>query len=221
MLVLLDLDNTLVDRDGAFGSWATDYVAEAGGTPADLAWLIESDAHGYAPRVSLATQMRDRLGDSTPVEALVERLLFEHVSAIELYRGVEDGLHALRAGGARLVVVTNGTTAQQTMKVERVGLDALVDGVVISEAVGAKKPATEIFEAARQHSPDASPVWMVGDHPRADIEGARGMGFATGWVSHRRTWPSELQLPDVTGHTTVAVLEALSGHPTSDRSRAG
>lgn len=40
MPVLLDLDNTLVDRDAAFLRWADDAVASWGGDAVDAAWLV-------------------------------------------------------------------------------------------------------------------------------------------------------------------------------------
>lgn len=46
VLVLLDLDNTLVDRRGAFTMWASDFVAGVDGDTTDLEWLITADQDG-------------------------------------------------------------------------------------------------------------------------------------------------------------------------------
>lgn len=54
LLILLDLDNTLVDRDDAFARWAEQFVAEHGGGADVLDWLLSVDGHGYTHRAVLA-----------------------------------------------------------------------------------------------------------------------------------------------------------------------
>ena len=43
-LLLLDLDNTLVDRAFAYQRWARRYAASLGGNEEDVSWLIAEDA---------------------------------------------------------------------------------------------------------------------------------------------------------------------------------
>ena len=80
-------------------------------------------------------------------------------------------------------MITNGTAAQQDEKLRQTGLASLVTDAVISEAVGSKKPDHLIFrtalEAAGRHG-GHGPAWMVGDHPVADIAGAKNCGLLTG-----------------------------------------
>jgi putative hydrolase of the HAD superfamily len=65
MLLLVDLDNTLIDRRAAFKRWS-DSRYGAANTP----WLIEADRDGYEPREALARQIADRFGvDPGPVLA--------------------------------------------------------------------------------------------------------------------------------------------------------
>lgn len=40
VIVLIDLDNTLVDRRAAFDTWVSAFVAEIGGTDAAITWLL-------------------------------------------------------------------------------------------------------------------------------------------------------------------------------------
>ena len=208
MLLLLDLDNTLVDRERAFREWAADFVAEIGGNSNDEEWLIVADANGYTPRETLARDIRSRFELAAPVVALVDRLLFDHVAAVACYPGVVDKLEELRCAGDRLVIVTNGTTAQQTMKLRRAGLSSLVDDVIISESVGMRKPEPAIFRhAMRDHTHNAA-VWMVGDNADADIRGAQKVGLLTGWVSHNLRWDG-VESPTVSQPTTALVLEQI------------
>lgn len=205
MLLLLDLDNTLVNRSLAFEQWVIAVVEEYGGGAKDVEWLIQKDANGYAPRVEVAEAMKSRFRRLESSASIVDRLMSEHVDFIECYAGVVNQLSHLRAHGTKLVVVTNGSVRQQTMKIERTGLGAILDAAVISESVGVKKPDAAIFRAALRLHREAGIVWMVGDHPKADVAGARAVGISTGWVSHGAKW-QETWTPDVIGLTTVDIL---------------
>ncbi|MFH1469749.1 MAG: HAD-IA family hydrolase [Pseudomonadota bacterium] len=89
-------------------------------------------------------------------------------------------LGALRAAGFRLGVVSNADTRTRAI-VEGLGLDALVDTVVISAEVGIEKPDPRIFHLAcdRLGVAPAEAV-HVGDSLGSDVRGARGAGL-TAW----------------------------------------
>ncbi|MGX5359847.1 HAD family hydrolase [Kocuria sp. KH4] len=206
---MLDLDDTLVDRRGAFTSWASDFVAGLDGDASDLEWLIAADQDGYRPRAELAALMRERFHLSTPVPGLVDSLRHELHERIEAYPGVLETLESLVAKGAALVVVTNGNVAQQLHKLRRTGLLRYSPHPVISEAIRAKKPHRLLFDTALSqagHRPEQS--WMVGDHPVTDMTGAHQIGIRTGWVSHHQLWPHPW-VPEVTGPTTTDVLQHI------------
>jgi FMN phosphatase YigB (HAD superfamily) len=210
MPVFLDLDNTLVDRDGAFARWAHEAVRHWGGDESDVAWLVEADAHGYTPRSDIAQLIFDRLEPSaSDRESLVAVLRYEHVDYIECYPGVLSQLEGLAAIGERLVIVSNGDGRQQRMKLERTGLAEIIDGSAISGELGIKKPDPRIFAAARNLAGHDGLAWMVGDHVVADIAGARAVGFATAWVSHERPW-TEPWMPTLTENNTAALLASVT-----------
>jgi phosphoglycolate phosphatase-like HAD superfamily hydrolase len=54
-LAIFDLDNTLVDRAGAFRRWAVEFVARHGLDPAERRWLVAADEDGFAPRPAFLT----------------------------------------------------------------------------------------------------------------------------------------------------------------------
>lgn len=197
MRLLIDLDNTLVDRAGAFGRWAEQSFD-------DSAWVVAADRDGYAPRAELAAAIIHRFDVPTDIDSMVERLLFEHVPLVEPYPGVVELL-----AGMDVVVVTNGTVAQQEAKLRTVGLEHYISRAVISERLGIKKPDPEMFLAALGET-DPADAWMVGDHPDADIAGARAVGIRTAWVSHGRTWPHDWQ-PEFVASTTADALRAIRG----------
>lgn len=206
--VLLDLDGTLVDRQGAFEDWARSFLAEIGAPRGELDWLREADENGYRPRLDLATAIIDRWRLTAAPSDLEQRLQSDVVGGIACYPGVLEALLRLRSSGAELVLVTNGTVAQQSEKLRRTGLDRVLDRIVISEAAGVKKPDPRIFALAVEGLADGRETWMVGDHPSADIDGGRTAGFSTAWVSHGRTWPHAWE-PTLSAPTTVALLEML------------
>lgn len=217
MILLADLDNTLVDREAAFGAWISAFIEEVGGSDDDAAWLSAEDANGYRPREALADLVIDRFQLAVGREQLVERLLHEHVELIRPYVGVTSRLEALAAHGTPVVVVTNGTVAQQEAKLVRAGLLALVDDVVISEAVGVKKPDERIFAIACDRARrigGAGVTWMVGDHAVADVAGARDCGFRTGWVSHGTPWSADWS-PTVAAPSTAEVLDLVLADPSA------
>lgn len=140
-LLMLDLDNTLVDRDAAFRRWAAAFVGLHAGSEDDLGWLVEADRDGYEPRERLAEAIGRRfgLGDT---DSVLGELLAGMVDRIEMDPSVLESLHRARASGWWLVVVTNGSVAQQERKLRHTGLDLLVDGWVVSEGVGIRKPGS-------------------------------------------------------------------------------
>lgn len=207
-MVLLDLDGTLVDRQRAFEDWARSFTGGIGAGAGDLGWLVEADRGGYRPRAELAAEIVRRLRPDESTEEIQEHLQLGVVEGISCYPGIPEALRELRRIGADLVLVTNGTVVQQAAKLERTGLGALLDRVVISEEAGMKKPDPRIFALAVDGLEQRAETWMIGDHPTADIEGGRAAGFSTGWVSHGRPWPHPWG-PTLTAPTTQELLGAL------------
>lgn len=82
--MLLDLDNTLVDRAAAFNSWARDFVINLGRPTSDAEWLIKADRDGYESRIALAQAIRNQFRLNTSVTDLVNQLLYENVSAMKV-----------------------------------------------------------------------------------------------------------------------------------------
>jgi HAD superfamily hydrolase (TIGR01549 family) len=206
-LLLLDLDNTLIDRDAAFAAWLRKVAAGAGAPDSAVDGVLAVDEGGYGDREDVAEAMRRLLRLDDDTETLVDRIRHEHVEFIELTGGVRDRLAAIADRGVHLGVVTNGAVRQQTMKLRHVGLGGLVDRALISEGVGIAKPDPEIFRRAvalRGASPDET--WMVGDNAVADIRGAQEAGLRTGWVSLAREWPGGPP-PTVQAPSTAEVLD--------------
>lgn len=195
-LLMLDLDNTLVDRDSAFREAASAFLTEHALPTADLPWLVGLDGGGYTPRHDVARAMEERYGGTvaaSAVRALLDRGVAERAVLAEptraaVRRAVDSGLTCF--------IVTNGRVTQQELKIRRTGLDRLVHGWVVSEAVGHGKPAPEIFHAASEAAgASLDGAWVVGDAAHADIRGALAIGARSVWVSRGQTWTEPAYRP--------------------------
>jgi putative hydrolase of the HAD superfamily len=197
-LLLVDLDNTLIDRAGAFGRWAREFASARGGGAADAAWLVAADRDGLEPRERLAAMIGERFGLHGRAEAgLVTELRRGLVEYLVPDPAVTGTLHDAREAGWVPFVVTNGTVEQQERKLRHTGLDQEVTGWVISEAAGMRKPDPEIFRfAAAQAGQPLDGAWMIGDSAEADIIGARNTGLPAVWLHRDRPWPLTAFEPD-------------------------
>ena len=82
-------------------------------------------------------------------------------------------------------VVSNGTVVAQTKKLTRSGLGALMDGVFLSEQLGAEKPKKEFFDQvfAAIGPVEKSETMIVGDSLTSDIRGGDNAGIVTCWYN--------------------------------------
>jgi putative hydrolase of the HAD superfamily len=212
-LLLVDLDNTLIDRAGAVRRWAREFAASHGRGEADARWLEAADGDGFEPRERFAERIAERFTLSgVDLPSLLEELRAGLIGHIVPDDQVVAALRDARAAGWVPFVVTNGTVRQQERKLRHTGLDREVAGWVISEGAGMRKPDPRIFLlAAARAGQRATGAWMVGDSAEADIAGARQAGLASVWLHRGRAWPLTGVTPDhVAGSFGDAVRTVLT-----------
>ena len=195
--VLFDLDETLLDRSGAIHN----FVADQYGRFASA--LDRIGPKVFAERF-LALEDYGRVPKDQFYPALVEKLGIKDISAAEMledYRQhypscavLQPGAHAtiaaIRADGLLTGVITNGNDRVQQAKLTATGLRDLLDIVVVSEAVGLRKPDPAICALATNDLGVASDRSIyVGDNPAVDIVGAAGAGLETAWFRNPPVWP--------------------------------
>ena len=95
-------------------------------------------------------------------------------------------------GKVRQYVVSNGTIVAQSRKLRLSGLGDLMDGIFLSEALGAEKPNKEFFaKVMEQIHPDSMDhVMIVGDSLTSDIRGGNNARIRTCWYN-----PEKKQAP--------------------------
>jgi putative hydrolase of the HAD superfamily len=202
--VFFDLDDTLIDRAGAFerylGSLISRYPAAfpVSRRAADLAELHTLDRRGATDRATFCR----RVTATFPALGLTPEAFWEDMSSrLPLLVGRDDGVcHLVESVAKRqpVAAVSNGSGRVQRAKLERAGLTGL-PGVFISGEVGAEKPDPRIFQKALAWV-DRAPeeVLHVGDDPERDVVAAARLGIVTCWVSHGRQWPHGLPPPTFT-----------------------
>ncbi|GLY02050.1 hypothetical protein Acsp01_24290 [Actinoplanes sp. NBRC 101535] len=186
---MLALDDTLLDRSGAFRLWAKGFIDEISAPQEDLEWLVSVDADGLTSRWDLADLICDRYQLKVPSIDLVDELYEGPLAFERLDPLVGCALEIAADAGIVPVVVTNGNSEQQEGRIRRTGLDRYVADWVISEQCGVSKPNPRIFALAAQRvRMRLAGAWVVGDSPEADIGGAAALGLPSVWLHRGREW---------------------------------
>ncbi|MFJ7280300.1 HAD-IA family hydrolase [Kitasatospora sp. NPDC098663] len=209
-LVMLDFDDTLVDRLTAVTSWISGYCAAHGLTPETEHRMLGA----MRVRADLQTfeDLHAELQLPESPDQLWDRYNAELPATVRPYPGVLDALAAVRSSGRRLIVVTNGGARIQRAKLKSSGIADHVDAVCISEETGSRKPDLLIFEkaAASVARNLAQGGWMVGDNAALDVTGGREAGLRTAWISHGRPWPGG-PAPDFIARDVLEALNHILG----------
>lgn len=84
-----------------------------------------------------------------------------------------------------IVLVTNGTAVAQKKKLEKSGLQDIVNHIFISEIVGYEKPDINFFKKVISEVGinDLSEVLIIGDSLTSDIQGGYNAGIDTCWYN--------------------------------------
>jgi YjjG family noncanonical pyrimidine nucleotidase len=106
---------------------------------------------------------------------------------------------------------TNGTKAVQEKKLAKSGLDQLLDGVFISDDIGAEKPSPVFFQRAFEKigTYKREEILMVGDSLTSDIQGGRNAGIRTCWYNPEEKEKDQGLLPDYEIRKLFQVAEIL------------
>lgn len=137
-MVAFDLDGTLVDQADAASRWAEEFISSnrLNLDVVDVAAALTA----RRPKGEVFAELVESYDlnlDADELWANYRRRMPELVTCTDADR---NALIELRAAGWTLGIVTNGMVDNQQGKIRSLGLDALVDGWVISAEVGVRKP---------------------------------------------------------------------------------
>jgi HAD superfamily hydrolase (TIGR01662 family) len=180
--VIFDLDDTLYPRDRFVRSGlaaTAQYVEQEFGIPAERALTTMLKVSGGAPAAEFQT-----LCDVFMLpHGILPRMLATyraHVPSLWLFHDAEATLRQLRSEGWQLAILTNGLPEVQALKVDALGVRALVDHVVFAadHAPGGKPHPAAFQEVLRRFALPSDHCVMVGDDVECDVHGARAVGMA-------------------------------------------
>lgn len=116
--------------------------------------------------------------------ALNHELMAEMALLSQPLENVREMLDSL-FGKVKMAIITNGFQALQQKRLENTRLNKYFDVVVVSETVGAAKPAPQIFESAfaQMRHVDKHAILMVGDTLSSDVQGGINVGIDTCWFN--------------------------------------
>lgn len=224
LLVLFDLDDTLLDHTGALERASRAFHRRWGAALSELdedafvaQWWQMSEV--YMDRFlrgeisyhgARRARIRDLLGsqrDDAECDAIYGRFLQDYEAGWRLFDDVLPTLEAL--GQLRLGGITNGDDGTQRRKAAAVGLS--LDPLVTAGGFGHPKPDPRIFaEACRLAGAPTRRSVYVGDKPDTDADAARAAGLRGVWL--RRPELGHLP-PSAQAPPGVEVIESLAELP--------
>lgn len=182
--VLFDLDQTLMDRTGSlrhFVKWQAESVLKLplGQQQNFLKRFLELDANGRVWKDVVYTQLIEELGLSGwTMPQLLSMYVASFYKFCQPHQGVVEAVKLLKNMDLKLGLVSNGYSPFQERNFEALGIADLFDAVIVSAAVGYRKPDPEIFNiACQQLKVTNKQCAFVGDNPIADILGANNVGM--------------------------------------------
>ena len=195
--ILFDLDDTLLDFTHAERVALSATLRHIGIEPtaAVLARYHELNAaqwrlleQGKLTRDEVKARRYRLLFEELGVDRSPEETTRYYESRLAIGHWFIDGAPELLEqlyGHYRLYIVTNGTEHVQESRIRSAGLAAYMDGVFISQQIGADKPQPAFFDYCFAHIPDfrREETLIVGDSLTSDIRGGRNAGITTVWFN--------------------------------------
>lgn len=195
--VLFDLDDTLFDFHKAEKIALTKTLVHFGINPTEETLALYST-------INAAHWKRLELGEISREEVKVGRYreLFETigvecdpVKATAYYESMLAIGHYFMPGAPelleelyrkyRLYIVSNGTAKVQEGRIGSSGITKYMDGIFISQILGANKPDKQFFDICFAEIPDfsLSETVIIGDSLSSDIKGGINAGITTVWFN--------------------------------------
>lgn len=210
--VLFDLDDTLFDFHKAEKIALTKTLVHFGIDPTEETLALYS-------AINAAHWKRLELGEISREEVKVGRYrdLFktigvecDPVKATAYYESMLAIGHYFMPGAPellgelyrkyRLYIVSNGTAKVQEGRIGSSGIAKYMDGIFISQILGANKPDKQFFDICFAEIPDfsLSETVIIGDSLSSDIKGGINAGITTVWFNPKRIENDNDIKPDYT-----------------------
>ena len=182
--VLFDLDDTLFDFHKAEKIALTKTLVHFGIDPTEETLALYSTISREEVKVGRYRELFKTIGvECDPVKATA---YYESMLAIGHYfmPGAPELLEELYRK-YRLYIVSNGTAKVQEGRIGSSGITKYMDGIFISQILGANKPDKQFFDICFAEIPDfsLSETVIIGDSLSSDIKGGINAGITTVWFN--------------------------------------
>lgn len=197
LILLFDLDNTILDFDKAeaialsktlreFGLEPTEHILSRYNKINKRHWEMLED--GLVTRAQVLVGRYEELfrefgidQDGAPVAKCYENHLSEGHHFLPGAEALLDELY----GKYDMYIVSNGSAVVQEGRLKSSGIGRYFKDIFISELVGYDKPSLKFFEACFARIPDFSrdKAIIIGDSLTSDIRGGKNAGIKTCWFN--------------------------------------
>lgn len=135
----------------------------------------------------------------------------EQIPEIELYEGVVELIQDLKVKGCKVGIITDGRPEGQKNKIKALGLDKLIEDIIITDELGGtqfRKPCDIAFRIMqnRWRLPYEQIVY-VGDNPNKDFQAPRQLGMRSLFFKNENGLYSGLE--ECTVNQIVALNEIM------------
>jgi 2-haloacid dehalogenase len=120
------------------------------------------------------------------VDRALRPKLLEAYLTLDAFPDARAALSQLKAKGARLAILTNGTPGMVAAAVEAAGVANLLDAVLSVDAVRGYKPRPEVYALATGSLEVKPPDVAFVSSNRWDVMGAVSFGFNAFWINRAR-----------------------------------
>ncbi|NHB59266.1 HAD family hydrolase [Acinetobacter sp. 194] len=182
--VLFDLDQTLLDRTTSlkkFLNWQINFyqLVDSDLKNDFIQRFLVLDANGSVWKDRVYAQLIEEFQITHhSTEILLQSYIQDFNKFCTPFDGVKTTIEALYENGYKLGLISNGKSPFQEHNFYALGLKQYFSSIIVSEAVGLRKPDPRIFHlACEQLKIYPQDAIFVGDNWKVDIQGAQSAGL--------------------------------------------
>ena len=172
-VICFDLDDTLYKEIDYLKS-AYREIAETVGHPEAVQQMMD----WYHEGKNVFEELIQAYGLGVSVADCL-KIYRNHYPNITLENEVKEYLEELKGRGAKLGIITDGRSLTQRNKIKALGLEELMDSIIISEEFGSEKPDERNYKVVMEQFPDGREFVYVGDNPQKDFVAPNALGWRT------------------------------------------
>lgn len=184
--IIFDLDDTLYGEK--------EYVRSGYQKIAEILPSVENAAEKLwklfeerKPAIDELLKQENIVSEEVRQECL--RVYRNQIPNIHLYPGVKDMITEFRKSGMKLGIITDGRPEGQRAKLEALGLEAMVEHIIVTDEFGGpefRKPNPLAFETMKKLlDVEYSEMCYVGDNIKKDFISPKKLGMRSIWFRNK------------------------------------